>query len=121
MRVGEEDVPAVEKLWGDFRGALGQNIQIDFDGDGFIQIFHVRAVPAESFAPLADFQAGGVDVSALENREEVFGSIFADDADQTHGREERGGPGEVDSRAADYVVALAVRRFDGVDADGAGD
>ena len=36
MRVGEEDVAAVEKLWGDFGGALGEDIQIDFDGDGLV-------------------------------------------------------------------------------------
>jgi hypothetical protein len=73
MRVGEEDVFAVEKLGGDFGGALGQDIQIDFDGDGFVQVFHVGAVPAEGFAALADFQAGGVDIAAVENIEKIFG------------------------------------------------
>jgi hypothetical protein len=41
MGVGQEDVAAVAEFFGDFRRALGENVQIDLDRLRLVHVLHV--------------------------------------------------------------------------------
>ena len=62
-----------------------------------------------------------LDRSALEYVEPIGREVFANDADQADRREERCRQGEINGRAAEDFVGLAVGGLDGVNADAAGD
>src|SRR5277367_805206 len=98
MRVGEEDIFAVEKLLRNFRGTLRQHVQVHFDGDGFVQILQIGAMPAEGLASFARLQSAGVDVAPLKDVEEAPGAILPYYADQSHRCKKRSGIGKVNRR-----------------------
>jgi len=75
-------------------------------------------VPAKRLAALSHFQPGNVHVAAFEHVKIPRRTVFAHDADQPHRRKERRGISEVDGAAADDILALSERGFDGINSDG---
>src|SRR5690348_17223760 len=117
MRVGQEDIFAVQKILRNFWRSLGQHVEVHFDRDRFVHVFDVGAMPTEGLGAFADFDATGINFLALEHLEQVLGMIFTHDTHEPDGREERGGIGKVNRRSADHLLALAGRRFQRVQSD----
>lgn len=115
--IGKEDMGGIAEGFGDGGCVFGEDVEVDLDGGGFVEVFEVGAMPAEGFGAFSDFEACGIDGTGVEDGEVLWGAVVADGADEADGGEEGGGIGEVDSGAADDVIAFSGGSFDGIDAD----
>src|SRR5690242_1482834 len=75
----------------------------------------MERVAARALQPLK------VDAAAAEQLQIFFGKILADDADDSHRREEARAHAEVRGRAAEHALGRAGGRLDRIEGDGADD
>ncbi len=114
--VGQEQEFAAAKVGREDRIEIAEHVEMDFERFAVVHVGLVFAGPAKGFAAFDDVQAGGVDAAGFEQLRVLGGPIFADDADELHGRKIAGRIGKKDGRAAEHVVAARRRGFDAIKA-----
>ena len=119
--VAEEQEAAVAVGVVELRAELLEDVEMDFEGLAVVHVGEVAAAPPEGLAAGNRLQPGGVDAAVLEEPGVLLGPILADGADHSHRREESGGIGEVDGRAAEDVVALVRGGLDAIKGDASDD
>ena len=107
--VGEEEELALAIVLRQDGIELGHDVQVQAERLAVVHVRQIATAPAEGLAAGNDLQAGRVDRSFPQHCQVFRRPIFADHARQADRSEEAGRIGKEHGRAAQHVIALAMR------------
>ncbi len=116
MNIGEKNVGRILEFLRKLGVEVGEDIKLGGQRGAFTKIVAVACGPEEGFAGGA-FEAGGVDLAAMEDGFVALGEIFADHANKIHRSKVAGGNGKIRGGSAQFAFGAAKGSFQGIESD----
>ena len=117
LDVAEEEVRLGTVAFRELGVEIGEDVEIGLEGLAVVHIGGVFSGPEEGFTGNA-VETGEIDIPGGEEFDVCLGEIFADHADDLHGREIGGGKGDVGAGSTEHAIDFSMGRFHAVISNG---